>query len=153
MRLLSCITLSLALGAGAALACEPVTVGDITVEQAWSRVSLGTQRPGVVYLAIRNTGDTDDVLTGLVTPVSERPMLHETVETDGIVSMPHVTEVTVPAGETMELEPGSYHAMLMELTEPLEEGASFPVTLTFEQAGEVTVDVIVLPITARESGC
>lgn len=147
------LALSLALAAGPALACGSVTAGDITVEDAWSRASLGTQRPGVVYLTIRNAGATDDVLTGLATPVAGMPMIHETVNTDGVVSMPHVLEVPVPAGGTVALEPGGFHAMLMELSETLEEGASFPVTLSFEEAGEVTIDVQVLSIAARESGC
>ena len=153
MKLLSCLALPLVLSAGAAFACEPVTMGDITVEAPWSRVSLGTQRPGVVYLTIRNDGETDDALIGITTPVAGMPMIHETVDTDGVVSMPHVMEVPVAAGETVALEPGGYHAMLMDLTEALEEGGSFPVTLTFEQAGEITVDVQVRSITARESGC
>ena len=153
MKRLFCLVLPLVLTAGTALACEPVTVGDITVEAPWSRVSLGTQRPGVVYLTIRNDGETDDALIGIATPIAGMPMIHETVNTDGVVSMPHVMEVPVAAGETVALEPGSYHAMLMDLTEELEEGGSFPVTLTFEQAGEITVDVQVRSIAARESGC
>lgn len=147
------LALSLALVAGPALACQPVTVGDITVEQAWSRASLGTQRPSVVYLTIRNAGAEDDILTGLTTPAAAMPMLHETVEENGVVSMPHVMEVPVPAGGTVALEPGGYHAMLMDLTEPLEEDMSFPVTLTFERTGEVTVDVPVLAMAAREPDC
>lgn len=146
-------TLALVLAAAPALACEAVTVGDITVEQAWSRVSLGTERPGVIYLTIRNAGEADDALTGIATPVAGLPMIHETVDTNGVVSMPHVMEVPVPAVGTVALEPGGYHAILMELSEPLEEGASFPVTLSFEEAGEVTIDVQVLSIAARESGC
>ena len=153
MMRLALSVLFLACFTAPALACEPVTVGDITVEAAWSRVSLGTQRPGVVYLTIRNTGATDDALTGIATPVAGMPMIHETVDTDGVMSMPHVMQVPVPAGATVALEPGGYHAMLMDLSEPLEEGASFPVTLTFVQAGDVTVEAQVRSIAARESGC
>lgn len=47
----------------------------------------------------------------------------------------------IPAGETVELAPGGYHIMLMELAEPLEEGSKFDLTLTFEKAGEKTVNV------------
>jgi len=49
--------------------------------------------------------------------------------------------LAIPAGETVELAPGGYHVMLMELAEPLEEGSTFDLTLTFENAGEKTVEV------------
>ena len=68
-------------------------------------------------------------------------MLHETVVTDGIASMPHAMSVPVPAGQSVALAPGGYHGMLMGLTNAFKEGDSFPVTMTFEKAGEVTVTV------------
>ena len=49
-------------------------------------------------------------------------MLHETVVTDGIASMPHAISIPVPAGQTVELAPGGYHGMLMGLTTALKEG-------------------------------
>ncbi|TBN43675.1 copper chaperone PCu(A)C [Paracoccus subflavus] len=139
--------------APAAFACESVSVGGITVQQPWSRVSIGTQRPGVLYLTIRNDGPADDALTAVSTPAAETPMLHETVVSDGIASMPHVMQVPVPAGETVELRPGGYHGMLMGLTGPLEEGATFPVTLTFATAGEITIPVQVLSMRAEGPEC
>ena len=81
------------------------------------------------------------------------PMLHQTVMTDGIASMPHAMEVPVPAGGQVALEPGGYHAMLMDLTQVLEEGETFPVTLTFRDAGEVTIPVTVQNIGASEPTC
>lgn len=141
------------LSATPALACEIVKVGAIEIEDAWSRASIGTDRPGVVYLTIRNTGAADDVLMGIATPAAGMPMLHETVVTDGIASMPHVMSVPVPAGSTIELEPGGFHAMLMGLTQKLEKGATFPVTLTFRDAGTVTVDVEILGMGAKGPEC
>ena len=81
------------------------------------------------------------------------PMLHETVVTDGIASMPHVMSVPVPAGGTIALEPGGFHAMLMGPNRTLEEGATFPVTLTFQNAGAVTVDVEILGLGAKGPEC
>jgi periplasmic copper chaperone A len=136
-----------------AMACETVTLGDITIENAWSRASIGVSRPGIVYLTIRNGGATDDALTGISTPIAAMPMLHQTVVTDGIATMPHVMSVPVPAGGTLALEPDGFHGMLMGLTTALEEGATFPVTLTFENAGDVTVEVEVLAIGASGPDC
>ena len=127
-----------------ALACEVMRVGDIEVQHAWSRATIGADRPGVVYLSIRNTGSTDDALLAVATPIAGKPMLHETVVTDGIASMPHAMSVPVPSGQTVALAPGGFHAMLMGLTQALEKGDTFPLTLTFETAGDVTVNVDVL---------
>lgn len=139
--------------AAPAMACEVVRIGDIEVEQAWSRATIGADRPGVVYLTIRNTGGSDDALTGLATPVAGMPMLHETVITGGVASMPHAMSVPVPAGQTVALEPGGFHAMLMGLTQKLDNGAAFPVTLTFQNAGAVTMTVEVLALGAKGPDC
>ena len=147
------ITLALLLAAPAAVACETFKAGEITVEKAWSRASIGTQRPGVLYLTIHNRGASDDALVSISTPIAEQPMLHETRVTEGVASMPHVMDVPVPAGQTVELRPRGYHGMLMGLTETLEEGASFPVTLTFEEAGELTVPAEVLSMRAEAMEC
>ncbi|NAZ38262.1 copper chaperone PCu(A)C [Rubellimicrobium sp. CFH 75288] len=144
---------ALALSAPAAFACETFTVGDLTVEHAWSRATIGAGRPGVFYVEITNAGDTDDALIGLATPAAGMPMLHETVVMDGVASMPHAMSIPVPAGQTVALAPGGYHGMLMDLSTALKEGDSFPVTLTFEKAGEVTVNVEVLSLRAEGPDC
>ena len=80
-------------------------------------------------------------------------MLHETVVTDGIASMPHAMSIPVPAGQNVQLAPGGYHGMLMGLTTALKEGDSFPVTLIFQNAGEITVPVEVLSLRAEGPDC
>ncbi len=145
--------LAMVLFAGAAQACETVTLGDLSVDHAWSRATIGESRPAVFYVAITNAGTQDDALTGISTPEAAMPMLHETVVTDGVASMPHAMSVPVPAGQTTELAPGGYHGMLMQLTSALKEGDSFPVTLIFEKAGEVTVNVEVLSLRAEGPTC
>lgn len=138
--------------ATAALACDVARVGDLEIEHAWSRASIGTDRPGVVYVTIRN-GGKDDVLTGISTAAADMPMLHETIVTDGIASMPHVMSLPIPAGQTVTLEPGGFHAMLMGLKTPLKKGESFPMTLTFQNAGPVTVTVDILGMGAKGPAC
>lgn len=133
--------------------CAEVSHGDLSIRGAWSRATIGTERPAVFYVTIQNTGGTDDRLTGIETSVAGMPMLHETVMKDGIASMPHATAINIPAGKTVTLAPGGYHGMLMNLEAELKEGESFPVTLQFEKAGEVSIDTEVLPIRAREATC
>jgi copper(I)-binding protein len=62
-----------------------------------------------------------------------------TMPGSGMLSMQQVQAVAVPAGATVTFAPGGYHVMLLGLVQPLEEGTSFPVTLTFAEAGEIQV--------------
>ncbi|MFC0200781.1 copper chaperone PCu(A)C [Paracoccus rhizosphaerae] len=133
--------------------CAEVTQGDITLSGAWSRATVGADRPAVFYVTIRNDGSSDDHLTGITTPVAAMPMLHETVIQDGAARMPHADRIVIPAGDTVSLAPGSYHGMLMELSSALDEGSSFPMTLQFEKAGPIEIKTDVLPIRAREAAC
>ena len=144
---------ALILSAPAVMACETVTIGDLTIEHAWSKATIGAGRPGVFYVEITNAGSVDDALIGIATPAAAMPMLHETVVKDGIASMPHAMSIPIPAGQNVQLSPGGYHGMLMGLTTALKEGDSFPVTLSFEKAGEVTVNVDVLSLRAEGPDC
>ena len=140
MKLPVAAVLAFALSAGFVQA-EPVRQGDLEVDAAWARASIGTSRPGAAYFTVRNLGDETDRLTGLSSPVSAMPMLHETTLSEGISRMAHVEAAEIPAGGELTLESGGMHVMLMELTTPLKEGATFPLTLTFESGGEITVEV------------
>lgn len=59
----------------------------------------------------------------------------------GMMTMQEVDELVIPAGETVVLEPGGYHIMLMDLAEPLKTGDTFEVTLTFSNGGDMVVEV------------
>ncbi|MGZ3215087.1 MULTISPECIES: copper chaperone PCu(A)C [Paracoccus] len=151
--LLAGMGLAVMLPAVALADCAEVSQGQLLISAAWSRATIGTARPAVFYVTIRNNGSTDDRLTGIETPVAGMPMLHETVMTDGVASMPHASDISIPAGQTVSLAPGGYHGMLMDLEEELKDGESFPVTLKFENAGPVSVETAVLPLRAREAAC
>lgn len=143
----------LATSAASAEGCPRWQIGDLTVTNAWSRATIGTNRPGVFYGEIVNAGSQDDALTAISTPLATMPMLHETRLQDGVASMPHVMAVQVPAQGSINLEPGSFHGMLMGLTTALSEGESFPVTLTFRDAGEVTIEVGIAAMNGRGPTC
>ena len=133
-------------------ALTPALAGseDVVVEGAWSRASIGMNRPGAAYMTIRNTGDTPVILIGLVTPLAMMPEIHESkTDADGVSSMAPADEITIAPGESMSLEPGGLHAMLMQLQTPMTEGESYPLTLLFDDGGEVTVEVPILGIAAR----
>jgi copper(I)-binding protein len=66
--------------------------------------------------------------------------LHETVEKDGILLMQSRRQFDVPAGASLEMKPGSYHLMLLGVKQALQPGDVVHVTLTFQKAGEMSVD-------------
>ena len=146
------LALIAAFAAGPAFACDTYATGDLSVAKVWSRATIGAERPAVVYMTIDNAGAAD-VLTAVSTPIAAMPMIHETVVKDGKASMPHLDQVEVPAQGSVALAPGGIHVMLMDLTQALKAGDSFPVTLTFRNAGDLQVEAEVLPITAKEYEC
>ena len=126
--------------------------GPLTIEAPWARASAGAARTGAAYLRIVNAGAEADRLLGASSPVAERVELHTHKTTDGVMRMRRIEAVSVPGNEAAELKPGGDHAMLMGLTGPLKEGGTFPLTLSFEKAGKITVPVAVRSITARGPG-
>jgi len=126
-------------------------LGDLMIENPWSRATAG--RAGGAFMMIHNAGDRSDRLIAARTDVAGLVQLHMTLVEDGVMKMRQVEGgIEVPADGMAELKPGGFHVMMMGLTGPLEEGASFPVTLTFEQAGAVTIDVRVQAAGAMDAG-
>ncbi|MCB1355295.1 MAG: copper chaperone PCu(A)C [Maritimibacter sp.] len=123
---------------------------DVIVENAWSRASTGTSRPGVAYLDIRNAGDEAVTLIGLRTDIAMMPEVHRTVtDANGVSSMSPAGEIEIAPGETVTLNPGGLHVMLMRLTRPMIEGESYALTLVFFDGGEKTIEVPILGFAAR----
>ena len=130
-----------ALAAAAPAAAAGVSAGDITVSNAWARATAGPAKAGAAFMHLKNKGDTPDKVVSADADVSKVVELHTHVMQDGMMKMREVPSIPVPADGATMLEPGGYHIMFIGLTEPLQKGASFPLTLTFEKAGTVTVTV------------
>jgi periplasmic copper chaperone A len=138
--------LTLALGTGAAVAQSPApmssmaTAGPLFVTDAWARTSPMVQMAGAAYMVIHNDGATDDALVGVGSPVSATVETHETKDDgSGQMVMAPVASIPVPAGGSVELKPGSYHIMLIDLVAPLEAGQMVPLTLTFQSGATLEV--------------
>ena len=113
---------------------------DIDINDPWARASAGMARAGAAFMEIRNTGGADRLVAASA-DVSETVELHTHIQDGEIMRMRRVDAIDLPAGETVRLEPGGLHVMFLGLHAPLEEGQRFPLTLTFETAGDVTIDV------------
>ncbi|MEM7743718.1 MAG: copper chaperone PCu(A)C [Pseudomonadota bacterium] len=116
--------------------------GDIFVAEAKSRPMI-PNRPAAIYMLIENVGGTADRLVSVSSPAFEVLELHETTEKDGVMQMARLPSIEVPAGGLVMLEPGGLHIMGFGAPEPKKEGDEFPLTLTFETAGELTITVMV----------
>jgi len=90
-------------------------------------------------MVIRNMGRTDDALIGAASDVAETVELHETTMEGDMAGMHPVEAIPVPAGGSVTLEPGGYHVMLIGLKQELQTGQMITLTLTFEKAGQITV--------------
>lgn len=140
-------------GGTADQAMAPVTVGELTITGAFTRATLPNAPVGGGFMTITNAGATDDRLIGATTPVAGRIEVHEMAMEGDVMRMRDLPDgLPVPAGQTVTLKPGGYHLMLMELSAPLVEGDTVPVTLTFEQAGEVQVPLAIGKVNAKAAG-
>ena len=97
----------------------------------------------MIYLEIRNQGAADDRLVAVDTPLAKKVELHQSTMEEGIHRMEKVESIVVPAGGTVELAPGGFHVMLIDLKFMLMEEETIPVTFTFEHSGAITTGVSV----------
>lgn len=119
------------------------TVGALKIGHPWSRALPAASQNGAAYFSVDNPGSEPDRLLSASTPRAQRAELHNHINDNGVMRMRQVPDVAVPVGQKVSFMPGSLHVMLMGLTAPLKVGDRFPMTLRFEKAGEVTVDVVV----------
>ncbi|HTP00891.1 MAG TPA: copper chaperone PCu(A)C [Anaerolineales bacterium] len=91
------------------------------------------------YLTIKNTGSTDDSLIGVQVDFATAMLHQTTVDSSGVASMKEINAIPVPAGQTVELKPGSYHIMFMRPTRELKAGESVELILQFQNAGSIKV--------------
>jgi len=118
-------------------------VGDLTISGEWVRPT--TNAVSAAYMTVHNSGAAD-TLVKATTPLTGTVQLHEVI-TEGSSSkmQEKAGGFPVPANGMLELKPGSFHIMLMDLKAPIKEGETVSLTLTFEKAGEVTLKAPVKP--------
>jgi copper(I)-binding protein len=121
----------------------PAMAADIMVEDAYARSSSMSAKTGAAFMMIHNHGATDDRLIGAASPAAKMVQLHTHEEdANGVMKMMHVEEgFALPADGMIKMQRGGHHIMFMGITEPFEQGKMLPLTLTFEKAGQVEIEV------------
>ena len=118
--------------------------GSIMVMNAVVRPPLVANiKTGALYVMLMNHGSEADKLISITTPVAASVELHQTVEKDGVVSMPVVEGVALAAGGMAELKTGAMHGMINGLNVDLKPGDTVPFIFHFEKAGDVPVTATV----------
>jgi len=118
-------------------------VGQLHIDHPWSREMPPVAPTAAAYFVVHNKGSEADRLLGVSTPVAGKAELHEHLHADGVMKMQQVQDVVIPAGGEVKFEPMGYHVMLFDLKQQAKDGERFPLTLDFEKAGKVDVEVAV----------
>lgn len=116
-------------------------LGDIRIEHPWARATAPGAANGAAYFRMSKSDAGADKLLSAAGGVAERVELHTHMMDNGVMKMRPVQAIEVEQGSATVLAPGGLHVMLIGLKKPLVAGEKFPLTLNFEKAGKVEVQV------------
>ncbi|MFI5033345.1 MAG: copper chaperone PCu(A)C [Reyranellales bacterium] len=124
-------------------------LGALEIDQPWARATPPTAPTGGGYLSVKNTGTTPDRLMSASSPAAGAVQVHQMKMEGSIMRMRELDgPLEIKPGETVTLAPGGLHLMMLGLKEPLKQGENVPLTLVFEKAGKVDVELAVVAMGA-----
>ena len=117
----------------------------VEVQDAWARTTVPGQKASGAFMKL--TARESTRLVGVSSPVAGVAEVHEMKMDGDVMRMRAMTGLDLPAGQTVELKPGGYHVMLLDLKVALRKDSSIPLTLVFKNAKGVESKVEVsLPV-------
>ena len=147
-RLTTPLLFAAALWAGA---LQAQTVAPVAVDGAWARASVQGQKASGAFM--RLTAPEATRLVRAESPVAGVVEVHEMKMEGDVMKMRALPGLDLPAGQTVDLKPGGYHVMLMDLKAPLAKGSSVPLTLVFRDAkGVEHPQQVQLPVATSAPG-
>lgn len=142
--------IALALTSAVALGHD-FAAGALKIGHPWTRATPDGAKVAGGYLTLQNGSSAPDRLLGGSSDIAGRIEIHEMAVKDGVMTMrPLDKGLEVKPGASVELKPGGYHVMFMDLKRQLKEGETVKVTLSFEKAGMLPVEFAVQSVGARE---
>lgn len=128
-------------------------VGSIKIELPWIRATPTGAKVAGGFMRIENTGTVPDRLIGGSVAVAGRFEVHEMTMIDNVMKMRELAGgLEIKPGHSVELRPGSYHVMFVDLQGTLKEGDKIKGTLRFERAGAVDVEYVVRGMGSQSGG-
>jgi len=122
-------------------------IAQVSVQDAWVRGTVPGQSATGAFMQLSSSADTS--LVAVASPVAKVVEIHSMTHEGGVMRMRAVESLPVPAGKSVELGPGGYHVMLMDLAQPLKEGDKVPLTLTFaDKSGKKTTQDVTATVRA-----
>lgn len=119
-----------------------VSASSVMVVEAFARASATpTAAAGAAYVSLMNHAAETDRLVSASSPAARKTEIHKSEVVDGVMKMAPAGPLEIAPMGTLEMKPGGYHVMLMGLAGPLRKGEVIEITLTFENAGAITVKV------------
>lgn len=122
------------------LALMPAAHASVTVEQAWVRATVPGQSVAAAYMKIHSS-ERGAALVSVQTPVAQSAEIHAMSMSGGVMKMRPLTRLELPGDRAVELTPGGYHLMLMNVAKPLKEGEQVPLTLTIERQDKTRLQI------------
>ncbi|PRC93706.1 copper chaperone PCu(A)C [Solimicrobium silvestre] len=133
-----------ALALTSAVQAHEFKLGDIQIGHPYARATVPQQTSGGAFLALENTGKTDDKLIKVESSMANSVEIHNMEMVGDVMKMREVDLIDLKAGSKISMKPGGgYHIMLIGLKKQLNAGDKFPLTLQFEKAGKIEVMVFV----------
>lgn len=114
------------------LACSALQAQTVDVKDAWVRSTVPGQQGTGAFMNI--TAKEAATLVGASSPVAGVVEVHEMKMEGDVMKMRAMPSLALPAGQTVQLKPGGYHVMMMELRQTLPKGSTVPLTLRFKDA-------------------
>jgi periplasmic copper chaperone A len=102
----------------------------VTVKDAWVRATVAQQKATGAFMQLESKQDAK--LVSAQSPVAGVVEVHEMAMEGGVMKMRAIPGLDLPAGKTVELKPGGYHVMMMDLKGQVKDGDTVPVTLVVE---------------------
>ena len=123
------------------------TFAQVKVDGAWARATVQGQKATGAFMKL--TAPQATRLVAVSTPVAGVAEIHEMKMDGGVMKMRALPALDLPAKQAVELKPGSYHLMLMDLKAPLMKDGNLALTLTFKDAkGVETQQQITVPVSS-----
>jgi len=125
--------------------------GAIAIKEPYARATIGQAKVSAAYMTIEASAGPDRLIA-VASPVAGTAELHTHLHEGGVMKMRQVEAIEVAPGKPAKLETGGLHIMLLDLKQPLKAGETIPLTLTFEKAGKVEVQLPVRPLRQGHQG-